>query len=155
MLSCMLRLHVKSILIVPASARELSTSSAWAIPLAKRAASSLLPKLSPHTCRASRHWWKLGVASLYFRPFTIGQLITTLERKGSESRHESWHSQHWHIMDKGKGTPSQLYNWMHSTQMCLLHLSQPLWIREVRGAVLNRHPRHIPLLYQETRWCSV
>ena len=26
-----------------------------------------------------------------------------------------------------KGIPSQLYNWMHSTEMCLPHLTQPLW----------------------------
>ena len=32
--------------------------------------------------------------------------------------------------------PSQLYNWTHSTEMCLPHLTQPLWIREVWGAAI-------------------
>jgi hypothetical protein len=31
-----------------------------------------------------------------------------------------------------------LYNWMHSAEMCLPHLTQPLWIREVRVATINR-----------------
>ena len=35
-----------------------------------------------------------------------------------------------------RGIPSQLYNWMHSTEMCLLHLTQTLWIREVWGAAI-------------------
>lgn len=52
------------------------------MPLAKRAASSLLPKFSPHTCRASRHWWKLGVAWLYLSPLPIGQFMTTCGNKG-------------------------------------------------------------------------
>ena len=63
--------------VIPGSAMALSISSACIIPFAKSVASSLLPKLSPHTCRLSRHWWKLGVAWLYFSPFTIGQFITT------------------------------------------------------------------------------
>ena len=37
---------------------------------------------------------------------------------------------------KERGIPSQLYNWMHSTETCLPHLTQPLWIREVQGAAL-------------------
>lgn len=41
------------------------------------AASSLLPKLRPQTWRASRHWWKLGVAWLYLIPRTMAQLMTT------------------------------------------------------------------------------
>lgn len=73
---------------LPASAMELSTSRAWAMPLANRAASSLLPKLSPHTCRASRHWWKLGVAWLYLRPLTIGQFITTWGRKRTDDQYK-------------------------------------------------------------------
>lgn len=73
----LMELGIQWQLHLPASAMELSTSRAWAMPLANRAASSLLPKLSPHTCRASRHWWKLGVAWLYLRPLTIGQFITT------------------------------------------------------------------------------
>lgn len=67
---------------LPASAIELSTSRAWAMPLAKRVASSLLPKLRPQTWRASRHWWKLGVAWLYLSPLPIGQFITTCGNKG-------------------------------------------------------------------------
>ena len=39
------------------------------------------------------------------------------------------------------GIPSQLYNWMPSTEMCLPHLTQPLWIREVQGFCHNLHPR--------------
>ena len=35
-----------------------------------------------------------------------------------------------------RGIPSQLYNWMRSTEMCLLHFTQPLWIREVRRAAI-------------------
>jgi hypothetical protein len=35
-----------------------------------------------------------------------------------------------------RGLPSQLYNWMHLTEMCLPHLTQPLWIREVQGAAI-------------------
>lgn len=46
--------------------------------MAKAAASSLVLKLSPQTWRASRHWWKLGVAWLYFSPFTMELLMTTL-----------------------------------------------------------------------------
>ena len=39
-----------------------------------------------------------------------------------------------------RGIPSQLYNCMHSTETCLQHLTQPLWIREVQGAtLLNVH----------------
>ena len=38
-----------------------------------------------------------------------------------------------------RGIPSQLYNWKHSTEMCLPHLTQ-LWNREVREAPLTQHP---------------
>lgn len=73
---------------LPASAMELRTSRACAMPLANRVASSLLPKLSPHTCRASRHWWKLGVAWLYLRPLTIGQFITTYGSKRTDDQYK-------------------------------------------------------------------
>ena len=37
---------------------------------------------------------------------------------------------------------SQLHNWMISTEMCLLHLTPPLWTREVQETALNqRHQR--------------
>ena len=45
-------------------------------------------------------------------------------------------------MGKGKGIPSHLQNRMHSTEMCLPHLTQTLTIREVREGCLNRHPCH-------------
>lgn len=54
------------------------------MPAANCAASSLLPKLRPQTWRASRHWWKLGVAWLYLIPRTMAQLMTTLA--GGERR---------------------------------------------------------------------
>lgn len=50
------------------------------------AASSLLPKLRPQTWRASRHWWKLGVAWLYLIPRTMAQLMTTLAGGGGRVR---------------------------------------------------------------------
>lgn len=68
--------HLPS-LFLPVPAGELWSSNACIMQLAKRAASSLLPKLSPHTCLGSRHWWKFGVAWLYFIPLIMGQLITT------------------------------------------------------------------------------
>ena len=38
------------------------------------------------------------------------------------------------------GIPCQLHNWTHSTKMCLPHLTQPLWSREVWGAaIINIH----------------
>lgn len=52
-------------------------SKACSMALAKAAPSSLLLKFIPHTCRGSLHWWKFGVAWLYFIPFRIGQFITT------------------------------------------------------------------------------
>lgn len=59
-------------------------SRALAMPLANCVASSLLPKLRPQTWRASRHWWKLGVAWLYLTPRTMAQLMTTWqEGKGA------------------------------------------------------------------------
>ena len=39
----------------------------------------------------------------------------------------------YHMIERERGIPSQLCNWMYSTEMCLPHLTQPLWIREVRG----------------------
>lgn len=59
-------------------------SSACNIPAANCPASSLLLKFSPHTCRASRHWWKLGVAWLYFSPRTKGQLMTTYKEETTQ-----------------------------------------------------------------------
>lgn len=56
---------------------ELSTSSACIMALANTLASSLLPKFRPQTCRASRHWWKVSVAWLYFSPLGMAQFITT------------------------------------------------------------------------------
>lgn len=51
------------------------------MPVANCAASSLLPKLRPQTWRASRHWWKLGVAWLYLRPRMMAQLMTTWQKE--------------------------------------------------------------------------
>ena len=55
----------------------LRKSTAWSMASAKWSASDRPAKLSPKTCRLSRHWWKVGVAWLYFRPLWMGQLITT------------------------------------------------------------------------------
>lgn len=66
-----------ALLCLPEPAGALRASNACIMELAKRAASSLLPKFSPHTCLGSRHWWKFGVAWLYFIPLIMGQLITT------------------------------------------------------------------------------
>lgn len=68
-------------LYIPVFVGALRTSNACSIELANEAASSLLPKFSPHTCLGSRHWWKFGVAWLYFIPFTRGQLITTWQEE--------------------------------------------------------------------------
>ena len=46
----------------------------------KFSASSRLAKLRPYTWRLSRHWWKVGVAWLYFSPFRMAQFITTWNR---------------------------------------------------------------------------
>ena len=46
----------------------------------KFSASSRLAKLRPYTWRLSRHWWKVGVAWLYFNPFRMAQFITTWNR---------------------------------------------------------------------------
>jgi hypothetical protein len=44
------------------------------------------------------------------------------------------------LKEQGKGKPSQLHNWMHSTEMCLPYLIQPLWIGEVRWpALIDAH----------------
>lgn len=56
---------------VPPLSGELRTFRANSMALEKVVASSLLAKFNPYTWRASRHWWKVGVAWLYFRPFTM------------------------------------------------------------------------------------
>ena len=58
----------------------LLTSKALIIAVAKTSASSLLEKLSPYTCLLSLHWWKVGVAWLYFKPFNIAQFMTTWKK---------------------------------------------------------------------------
>ena len=58
----------------------LLTSKALIIAVAKTSASSLLEKLSPYTCLLSLHWWKVGVAWLYFNPFNIAQFMTTWKK---------------------------------------------------------------------------
>ena len=53
------------------------TSKDLSIAVAKTSASSLLEKLRPYTCLLSRHWWNVGVAWLYLRPFKMAQFMTT------------------------------------------------------------------------------
>ena len=50
--------------------------------MANTSASSLLEKLRPYTCLLSLHWWKVGVAWLYFSPLRMAQLITTCKEQG-------------------------------------------------------------------------
>lgn len=52
-------------------------SKARNMAVAKASASSLLLKFSPNTCLLSLHWWNVGVAWLYFKPFRMAQFITT------------------------------------------------------------------------------
>lgn len=66
---------------LPGPTGALTASKACTMELEKRAASSLFPKFSPHTCLWSRHWWKVGVAWLYFIPLIMGQLIMTYHEK--------------------------------------------------------------------------
>ena len=71
---------------LPAPPGALRASNACIMELAKRVASSLLPKFSPHTCLGSRHWWKFAVAWLYFIPLTMGQLITTWHEQDAQEK---------------------------------------------------------------------
>ena len=73
--------------------------------------------------------------------FSFGEINHCFDRRVRLHAHSDWivketTSGQNAIPCMERGVHSQLHNWMHSSETCLPHLTQPLWIREVQRAAL-------------------
>jgi hypothetical protein len=92
----------------------------------------------PDRCGISGSWlYSTIITQVHLMPGTIEGHSKMCSYVAQCQRYQVEGACNWE-RESERRIPSQFYNWMPSTEMCLPHLTQPLWIRVV-GGCHNRH----------------